>query len=189
MGLNSSENKTWIKIKNGKFYKTSDKEEKEPYNSLSGTVTGMRFREETWEGKKVEKLAITVKSGEALFEFNIDTGGSYFSTFLNFFSNVDPTKEVIIVPKKQVKDGKDQYSLLVGQNNVYKAKYTKASPGNLPPMERVTFKGEERWDNTKQVKFWREYISNLDLTTHKEPEIVDEPAHTPPNNVEDELPF
>lgn len=30
---------------------------------------------------------------------------------------------------------------------------TKAKPGGVPPLEKVTFKGKETWDNTKQLAF------------------------------------
>lgn len=30
---------------------------------------------------------------------------------------------------------------------------TKANPGGVPPLEKVTFKGKETWDNTKQLAF------------------------------------
>jgi|SRR6478609_5594639 len=193
MGLHTGQQKTYLKIKDGKFYRSSDKENKEPYNSLTGIIKGFRFKDDEYNGNKFEKLEVDVISGEDLFSFSTITDSSYFSTFLNFLGSVDISKEIEIVPKLQEEGGKKRTSILVGQGGVYKAKYTKASPGDLPQLKKVTFKGKDAWDNTEQLAFWKKVIaekySNLtaapasDSKTDLPKEA--EPAHAP----EDDLPF
>lgn len=194
MGLNSGEQKTYLKIKDGKFYKTSDKELKNPYKSLTGVIAAMRIKMETWENKPVEKLAVTVNSGGEFYEFAIPSDGSQFSKFLNFLSSVDITKEVDIIPMFAVKNGKNDRSILVSQNNKCKAYYTKDNPGDLPQLEKITFKGKDNWDNSKQLAFWKKKLETvffpaLSGNATPEPKVVSEPAHTPEEDEDDDLPF
>lgn len=199
MGLNTSENKTFLKIKDGKFFKTTDKECTTPFNSLDGIITGMKFRKSKLPttGEEIEQLEVTVKSGDEVFQFGISIQSAAFSSFMNFLSNVDISKQVVIVPKSQTReDGKVSKTVLVGQEGSFKAKYTKANPGNLPPLKQVTHKGKLEWDNTDQMNFWREVIttkySNLSATEtpkNTEPVVQDEPAHVGGKEEEDDLPF
>ena len=48
----------------------------------------------------------------------------------------------------------------VSQNGKFlKHAHTKDAPGDLPQLEKVTFKGETRYDNSKQIEYWKNWAS------------------------------
>ncbi len=181
--LQRTTNFQYVKLVDGKFFLSSDKEKKTPFDELSGLISDIGIRTDTYEGQKVTKIYLIMDSdGEAYnLSFNID--GSYASTFMSFIKNADITRELTLVPvlKMETKDGQEvkRLSLLIKQDNDYiKAYYTKDNPRGLPQMVKLTLNGKTVWDRTEVILFFQEIINNELRPIVKQTVIVNE-APTP----------
>jgi len=82
----------------------------------------------------------------------------YSKAFLKILPNVDINQPMKISPSSKEVDGKTQNTVFVNQNgNVIKHAFTKDSP-ELPKMEKITVKGNETWDDTKQMEFLKDLL-------------------------------
>lgn len=156
----------YIKIKEGKFFLTTDKEHTDPYDEIEGQITGLVFKMETWENQEIEKLQIYLQdeSGVEVLAFPVDS--SWFSTFVNFASSTDLSKPISLhVIEKAEKDkmGKDikKRSLLISQDGTYsKAFYTKANPNGLPSFKKIKVNGKEIWEKSDFLDFLKNVVEN-----------------------------
>lgn len=193
MGLNAGSKRTFLRIKNGKFYKHEDKEFTTPYGSLEGRLKDISFKNVKFESGDAEMATVVMESEGEVFQFDINSSGRQFSTFMNSLLNKDATKDIVVAPKQSKNDkGKDVPSIMVGQDDNWKSKYTKDNPGDLPPLKQVKFKGQESWDNTDQLEFYKERIVEiLSLIKNSPEEKEDVPNTTDEGNFEedDSLPF
>jgi hypothetical protein len=106
MGLkNRDTNKKYLKLKEGKFYIGKDTET--PYEELEGTIVGMRYKDEEYEGNPIRKLAIVINDGEDNYELGIDVERSNYTTLVSFLKNVDVTRKLTLHPKVEKVEGKE----------------------------------------------------------------------------------
>jgi hypothetical protein len=165
MGLETNSGKiTYLNIKEGKLSFKDAKGEKVTADAISGVITKVEFSIEEYLGREVEKAKITIVDGndKYLLQMGVDSG--YFRGFCNSLRSGDYTKKVRIAPFFADKDGKKSSTCFVEQNGkALKHFFTKDNPGELPPVEKVTFKGKDNYDGTKQIEYWKNWLLSLKL--------------------------
>ena len=153
---------TFVNIKEGKLY-TKEKE-KEPifFDAISGTITGVGFKKDEYQGKPYEKMELTIMDGEEKYILSMRVDSGYFRGFCNSLKTGKPTERIRIAPSSKNVNDRPQTTCFVSQNNQpLKHAFTLAHPGELPQMEKVQFKGQEFWDGSKQIEFWKNWLSSI----------------------------
>lgn len=132
------------------------------FNSLTGHVTEItkidpkdekfdfQFRIMIWDGK--QKYALHVPA----------SGGTAFRLFTKLFMAKLSDPVTIDTQGKPIdgdKDGKLSTHFFVNQNGTsLKALWTKDNKRSLPDLDKVTFKGKEAWDDSKQMAYIEQFI-------------------------------
>jgi len=161
---NQNLNATYVNIKEGSLVTKTKDGILETYDSLEGVMEKVEFITEEYEGKKIEKAKFYVNAIGDLYILQIKTNSGYFRGLCNSLASSSTPKDMIkIVPSLKKDDkGKPKSTCFVGQNGKFlKHAYTKDNMGDLPDLEKVTFKGEVQYDNSKQIEFWKNWLSNL----------------------------
>lgn len=161
MGLKNREAVNYIKLKDGKFYASSDKENKTPYDELEGQITGISFRNDTFEGQEVEKLQLTINDGVEDYVIGMSFNSSYAASLISFLKTVDLSRPLSLVPTfRKEKDGKENRSILIRQNGKWATSYyTKAHPNGLPSFKKTKLNGKDVWDKTDYLDFLRYVVT------------------------------
>lgn len=162
----SDQKVAYAKIKDGKFYLATDKEYKNPFDSVEGTIVDLFIKDETYDGKTNRKLYVAVSDGteKTLIGFSFDS--SYTTTLISFLKNADLSKPIEISPteKKEIVNGTEKVrrSLLVSQEGRFmKAYFTRNQPNGLPEMRKIKFNGKDVWDKTEFLQFFENTINDL----------------------------
>jgi hypothetical protein len=168
MGLKNREGgKTvYVKMKDGKFYLSTDKELETPFEEMYGTITDTYLKDEVYNGIPNRKVYFVLEDGveRMIIGFNVEatmTGG-----LIGFLKNADLTQPLSFVPKFEVvkKDGQEykRKSILVTQNGKFlKSLFTKGSPNGLPPMQKIERRGGKvEWVKDEMLDFLENIITN-----------------------------
>lgn len=171
MGLdnNSGQGKTFVNIKsdrerekNKAFFYTGNKDNRQEFLGLSGILTDLNIVEDEYENKKFFVLELTLvddKSDTFILKMRLESG--YCRMFCNTIENADLTQSIRFSPSYSEKDGKKNYALFLSQHGkALKHVYTKDNPGALPQLEKVRYKGEDKWDNEKQMNYYTNMLLN-----------------------------
>ena len=155
---NQQSNLTFVNIKEGKIYAKNEK-----YDSLVGTITKVEYIIEEFQGRKYEKAKIYIFKEDEKYILQMNTKSGYFRSFCNALKSGDARKEITITPSKKEENGKSQNNCFVSQNGKYlKHYFTKNFNGKnddiLPELEKVIFKGETHYDNSKQIEYWKKWL-------------------------------
>lgn len=160
--IRKGEGVTYLTIKEGKL-STKKNGVVEIYDGVEGTITKVDFIMDEYEGKQYEKANIYISnSGQTyILQMHVDSG--YFRNFCNALKAGKPKDTVYIQPSyKKDENGKTSAGCFISQGGKYlKHAHTKDNPGDLPPLETVTFKGEKRYDNSKQITFWKDWLKGV----------------------------
>jgi hypothetical protein len=187
---NQNLNVTYVNIKEGSLVIKTKDGIIESYDSLEGVIEKVEFLTEQYEGKNVEKAKFYINAIGEVFILQVKTNSGYFRGLCNSLaSSLTPKDMLKIVPSFKKDDkGKPKSTCFVGQNGKFlKHAFTKENMGNLPDLEKVTFKGEVQYDNTKQIDFWKNWLFDIyNLNTKVvETAIIDEDD----DDYIDDLPF
>lgn len=190
MGLFKREGKIFLKIKEGKFYKTSDKNLEDPSTDLEGRLVDIGIRNDTFNGKPLEKLDVTVDGGDGLYGFSIPFESAQASKFIMFLKSADLMQPLTFSPSYKKDGEKEDRVIFVKQNGQnLKSFYTKDNPNGLPPMKKLK---SGKWNKEDFTEFLRnvvlsEFKPSLSTKVVNTPEPIEVP------NVESEdddtLPF
>jgi len=187
---NQNLNVTYVNIKEGSLVIKTKDGIIESYDSLEGVIEKVEFLTEQYEGKNVEKAKFYINAIGEVFILQVKTNSGYFRGLCNSLaSSLTPKDMLKIVPSFKKDDkGKPKSTCFVGQNGKFlKHAFTKENMGNLPDLEKVTFKGEVQYDNTKQIDFWKNWLFDIYNFNTKvvETAIIDEDD----DDYIDDLPF
>lgn len=162
MGLeNETGRLIYLNIRKGKIVHGT-KDNKKESSSVAGVITKVEFVPEEYQGRKFEKAKITIVDGASNFVLQMGTDSGYFRGFCNSLRNGDFTSWVKISPNFKETDGKKRSTCFVEQNGKsLKHTFTKDNPGDLPAVEKVIFKGEEHYDGSKQMAYWKNWLSSV----------------------------
>lgn len=167
MGLENNSGKLiFVNIKEGKLYIKPKESEAQFFDSLSGTITKVSFDMDEYNGQKFERAKITLVDGEDKFLLQMRTDSGYFRGFCNSLKTGDPKERVKISPNYKEENGaRPQTTCFVEQfGKVLKHAYTKLNPGDLPQLEEIVVRGQKIWDGTKQIEFWKDWLSGIYFT-------------------------
>jgi len=161
---NQNLNATYVNIKEGSLVTKTKDGILETYDSLEGVIEKVEFITEQYEGKNIEKAKFYVNAIGELFILQIKTNSGYFRGLCNSLASATAPKDMLkIVPSLKKDDkGKPKSTCFVGQNGKFlKHAFTKENMGELPDLDKVTFKGEVQYDNTKQIEFWKNFLNDI----------------------------
>ena len=171
---NQNLNATYVNIKEGALVVKTKDGILESYDSLEGVIEKVEFITEQYEGKNIEKAKFYINAIGELFILQIKTNSGYFRGLCNSLANATSPKGMIkIVPSLKKDDkGKPKSTCFVGQDGKFlKHAFTKENMGGLPDLDKVTFKGEVQYDNTKQIEFWKNFLNDIYNSSSKSIEI------------------
>lgn len=164
MGLeNNAAMATFVNIKEGKLV-IKKNNEVVSFDSISGVITAVKFKEDEFEGRKYEKIEITITDGEENFILSMRTDSGYFRGLSNSLRTGDPTVHVRIAPNYKKEQGANpQTTCFVQQRGVGALKFysTKADPKDLPALEKFVVKGQDVWDSTNQINYWKNWWNSI----------------------------
>lgn len=163
MGLEKNQGKLiFINIKEGKLYIKPKDGEVQFFDKLSGTIVKVEFSEEEYQGKKYEKAKFLMVDGDDKFLLQIRTDSGYFRGLCNKLKSGDPTKPLKISASYKMENDKPQTTCFVEQNGQsLKHTFTKDNPGDYPQLEKISFRGQDMWDGTKQIQYWKDWLLSI----------------------------
>jgi hypothetical protein len=192
MGLqNISDGKmTFVNIKQGKLIVKEKDKEPIHYTELLGYIIKVEFKDDEYQGKHFEIAKFYIDDTENRFclQMRIDSG--YFRGLVNSLKSGNPKEKFLIKPNYQEKDGKPKTTCFVSQEGkVLKHAHTLSNMGDLPPAEKINFKGNEVWDSTKQMNYWKNWLSSIDWYNPNIVSIKEEIPSVMESLGDDDLPF
>ena len=176
------------------------------FETLSGTIRQIDLRESDFGKQWNITIADIDKNGEVNEYVLTDSYSSqYIKTLFNKLCSLTPAQisdgvlqlEPYFFPNKE-KPGKFIRGMalyvLDGEKRKIDSAYTK---DDIPPMDQVVLKGENTWDDTKQIEFFKGKIEQL-VKPHlgnarswfgAAAVATEEPEQTPGEPIDNELPF
>lgn len=149
---------TFVNFKEGKLYVKKDGVA-QFFSDLTGVLTDLNIVDDEYDNKKFKVLELRVVDGDETFLLKMRLESAYARMFCHQIENCTIGEPIMFCPAMSEENGKKQYKLFLRQDNkAMKHRYTKADPGDLPPLQKVTFKGEEHWDNTAAMTFYTELL-------------------------------
>lgn len=133
------------------------------YGWIEGYISDIKIIDDEYQGKKYKKLCVFVDDGMETLQLQTSMENGYGRAFCNIIKNVDLTKQVhfSVSYKKDEATGKGEASMFLSQDGkALKWYFTKDNPRDLPLLEKVTFKGKEEWDNSKQLNYYINMLLN-----------------------------
>lgn len=157
---NRDTSKQYLKIKDGKFYIGK---EDTPYEELEGTITNMRYKDETYENTPLRKLVLNIQDGEDNYELGINVENQNYASLISFLKNVDVTRTLTLHPKMDVamRDGKEvkRNSILVSQDGKYAKGYFSKDGAQTPAWNVVTVGKKKVTDKTEYLAFLETFVT------------------------------
>lgn len=123
---------------------------------FTGRINSIEIRTGDMNGTPTKdwQIGLVTQNGKQHF-MSIKFRSGYSTGFLRALPNANIDEPITFIPKSEEgPNGKPKTSLFLSQNGkALKWAYTKDNPNGIPPMEKVTFQGEDKWDDTKQIEF------------------------------------
>lgn len=161
---NNSGKLTFVNIKEGKLYVKPKDSEIQFFDFIEGVITKVEFVDEEYNGQKFERAKILLVDDEERYMLQIRTDSGYFRGFCNSLRMGKPTERIKIAPYYKLENDRPQTTCFIQQNGqVLKHAFTKDNPGALPQLEKIKFKGNDVWDGSKQIEFWKNWLSNINF--------------------------
>lgn len=176
MGLsNTTGGITYLNLKEGKFARKNANGDIDLFDSVSGVISQIEFKDDEYNGSKFRKLLLTLHDEGQKYLVQVRTDSGYYRGLTNAIANADIDQEIKLIASSKVgENGKPQTTIFVNQNGkALKWKWSKDNPGELPELEKVKVKGQYVYDNTKQLeyfeKFWLTLIPSEKPTAEEAP--------------------
>jgi hypothetical protein len=162
MGLsNESGSVTYVNMKAGKLATKQSDGTIKLFESITGYLTAIDIIEDEYNGDKFEKLSLTMEDNEGRYLVRMRLESGYARGFLFAIKNADLSQELTIIPNSKEVNGKPQTTVFLKQGNAsLKWVWTKDNPGDLPRLSQVTVKGKTIWDNTEQLEYFKNMLTN-----------------------------
>jgi hypothetical protein len=161
MGLgNNKGNKIFVNISKGLFATGSKKNDSiKTFTDLTGSLTDIEIADDTYDNKTFKVLKLTVTDEDGNYELKMRFESAYSRYFCNQIENADLSLPITFVPGYKEENGKKIYKFfLIQSGKPLRHVYTKDNPGALPQLKKVTFKGEDHWDNSGQMAYYTELL-------------------------------
>lgn len=167
---NTNEKVTYVGIKEGKLVvKQLDKTLKE-YKAIEGIIRKVVFNQEEYEGNKFEKAKFYINAVGEMLILQMRTDSGYFRGLCNSLRSSNNIKEMLeIQPYFSKQDGKPKTTCFVIQNGVaLKHFFNKNNIGDFPQLETHDFKGKIMYDGSKQIEYWKNWLTQTFSVTIEE---------------------
>lgn len=163
MAFKQNVGKTFIKYKEGKFYKTSDKEQLEPLGDFEGRLIDISLKNETINGQPVEKLVLELDGGDGLYSLGLSFNSSLASKLIGFLKSVDLSKVITLSPAYKKEGEKEIRTIFVKEGTdegtpYAKQFYTKDGPNQTPKMKKLK---SGKWSKDEFEDFYRDVVGEL----------------------------
>jgi hypothetical protein len=127
---------------------------------FTGRLKKVEVRHHDEYGKFL-KLGFVSKGDYVSIEMKLDSG--YGFGFLTTIPSAKIDGLILIAPFYSEKDGKKETKIFIKDEGCTgkewcKQYFTKDNPNGLPPLEKVTFKGKESWDNSKRLEYFENVL-------------------------------
>lgn len=161
---NRTDQKKYVRIKDGKLYIGKDLET--PYDEIEGTVTNMYYKNEEYNGAPLRKLIVILSDDEDNYQLSINTESNSYSALVSFLRQVDLTKPVTLHPMEETvkKDGApdvQKKTILVSQEGKFaKSYFTKDNTHGLPRWEQVTVGKKKVTDKSAYHEFLEQFVTD-----------------------------
>ncbi len=128
------------------------------YDNFTAKLVGLKVTDGNY-GKQWE---FSFQDGGEVYKLQLGYTNSFAKNILKMLPNADLSKEMKISPQTKVEaDGTKKSSVFINQDGkALKHAYTKDAPNGLPPMEQLTVKGVQVWDDTKQMIFLEQMVND-----------------------------
>ncbi len=141
-----------------------NKVQKTVYEIFHDSFTAKLINIRTRDGEYGKSWEFDFLDGKEVYTLQLSYSNSYATNILKMLPNIDLTKEMKLQPSQKIEDGKTKSSLFISQDGkTLKHAYTKDAPNGLPPMEQVTVKGQQVWDDSKRLTFLEEMVNTTIL--------------------------
>ena len=195
MGLNNyeSSNVTYVSISKGRFFTKLKDREPVFYTDLLAYITKVEFRDDEYNCKKFELAKFTMIEDGRTFILQIRTDSGYFRSLVNCLKSGNTKEKYNIIPNFKEIEGKTKTTCFVKQDGkTLKHFHTINNMGDLPEAKKVVFKGQEVWDSSNQLSYWKNWLMKADWYNPSNNKKDDEYESTIPSDLfqeEDDLPF
>ena len=144
------------------------------YDAVRGKITNIRLVKKLFKRGDEWRWDVTLTMEQHQIVVSLPFSSRVSKGILLRLPNIDLTEMVKLKAFYFEETNKQVMVVYQGQGLKDKvlAFFTKDNPNGLPPMERITRKGQEEWDDTKQLKWLWEYMNKNYpyLTVEPEPE-------------------
>lgn len=167
MGLsNTTGSIIYLNLKEGKFARKNANGDIELFDSVSGVIKEIEFKDDEYQGTKFRKLLLTIEDAGEKYLVQVRTDSGYYRGLTNSIANADISQEVKLIASSKLGDnGKPQTTIFVNQNGkALKWKWSKDNPGELPELEKIKVKGQMVYDNSKQLEYFEKFWKGLKQT-------------------------
>lgn len=155
MGLKERPKRTFVRLKDGKFYKSTDKEYTTPYTELEGRIIGIDIKTETYNNNPLEKLYLEIDGGDDTYSLGIPFDSTYTTKLLSFLKNADITRPLSLHPSLKKDGDKEVRTIFVQQDEEYlKSAYPKGNK-EVPQMKKLK---SGKWFKEDFLDFFRELV-------------------------------
>lgn len=171
---------TWCRIAGGKIIRQAEehtpgavnveiKEKGEPTgkfrwelhdDNVTGRITKLSVQSKEFHGEELRQLVVSLTYVGHNVNVTMKEGDRYWRAFMLRLPNVKLLDEVTFAPFDfESKEG----NRIIGMNLLQHTEkvppvWTKDNPGELPPMQRVVYKGKERADFTAQDEWLNQNV-------------------------------
>ena len=194
---NREQNAQFLKLKDGKFYLSSDKNLENAFDQLEGKITNMYFKDEEYEGITNRKLYITVSDGVEAYTFGLVFESLQCTILINFLLSADLTRPITLSPSYKIVNvnGKDvaNRTIFVSQDNKsLKSKYAK---DELPEIKTIMVNKKPVADKTELLEFFEKMVENKlkpqfqQVITNSQTEVDQDEPWKQELSKEDDIPF
>lgn len=179
MALGSNEPRIYLSVADGKIIRNVpegtpgaveriNKNEKKvwemKYSFVSGILTGIRIKENEYNGNLMKSWQLSLVDGDDLYSLEIHYDSAWATSMLNAFANpeLDFHKPIKFTPwQKDKPDGKKTRCLYINQGDSKESiqwVFTKDEPNGLPPLVETMLKGKRVWDNYDRMQFLEKLV-------------------------------
>ncbi len=204
----------WCRIAGGKIIRQADehtpgavkveiKEKGEPTGkfrwelhdeTLVGRITKLAVQSKEFHGEELRQLVVSLSYVGVNVNVTMNEGDRYWRAFMTRLPNVKLLDDVTFAPFDFT--GRDG-NRVIGMNILQHGEkvlpvWTKDNPGELPPMQYVTYKGKDRADFTAQDAWLNQNVLvpiNAKLATIMQQTPPAPVAAAPQSDETDDLPF
>lgn len=152
--VSATSNGSFLTTKNGNFYLHTDKELANPFRAVTGKVTSMRYRTETYNGAEQEKFYVSLSDETGTYQLGFNVDSANYGKILGFLksANLAQPLEISVSGEPNPKDAtKTLHNFFVKQNGVsMKSAYPK---GSLPAWKEFMISGKKVFD---KAEYWAE---------------------------------